>query len=486
MVTSNVTSESGERRRRNVVFRASANDGSLSITGGRHQLGQSSLRFTSRLLSGSPEQLSEDGGEGESGQDHTPAHGDSGESLVRTGSGIRCSSGMSTGCGSASGGSTWPALRSKPSMHSVREEEGEGDANSSDSSCSDSGSSDGAIETVDDMCGTDITAPLRDVLDSLLEPAAGVAEGPVDPVLQALSGAEATAWGRLRASTACAAAFGVPLGLLAGRAGLQGSRQTMEDRDVVFPDLNATLLLPVTCPDSAFFGVYDGHEGKEVSTMLADSLHVHVRSAPEFDTDPVAALVTGFQTLDATIVSSHTPDTLRSGSTAVVVYLRRDVAPLRSIRLYCANVGDSRAVLCRSGVAVDLSYDQTPSRADERARIEEAGGTVIKNRMYGVLGVSRSFGDLRFKNDAEECGPLIAEPEVLHEEVDPATDEFLILACDGVWDVLTSDKAVHFVRRRLLETGGDPQQAAEDLCQKALELGSGDNVSAVVVRLPSH
>ncbi len=76
--------------------------------------------------------------------------------------------------------------------------------------------------------------------------------------------------------------------------------------------------------------------------------------------------------------------------------------------------------------------------------------------------------------------------QVLHEEVDPATDEFLILACDGVWDVLTSDKAVHFVRRRLLETGGDPQQAAEDLCQKALELGSGDNVSAVVVRLPSH
>jgi serine/threonine protein phosphatase PrpC len=67
------------------------------------------------------------------------------------------------------------------------------------------------------------------------------------------------------------------------------------------------------------------------------------------------------------------------------------------MRLYCANVGDSRAVLCRGGAAVALSVDQTPGRPDERSRIEAAGGRVVKNRLYGVLGVSRSFGDLRFK-----------------------------------------------------------------------------------------
>ena len=102
--------------------------------------------------------------------------------------------------------------------------------------------------------------------------------------------------------------------------------------------------------------------------------------------------------MDDTIVASHTPETLKSGSTAVVVLMRRGAADGEPTTLYCANVGDSRAVLCRSGVAVEMSYDHKPSRPDERQRIIEAGGTVIKNRLYGVLGVSRSFGDLRFKN----------------------------------------------------------------------------------------
>jgi serine/threonine protein phosphatase PrpC len=84
-----------------------------------------------------------------------------------------------------------------------------------------------------------------------------------------------------------------------------------------------------------------------------------------------------------------------------------------------------------------------------------------------------------------QANPLIAIPEVLHEALDPARDEFLVLACDGVWDVMTAQQVVNFVRRRLMDTRGDPQQAAEDLCQKALDLNSIDNVSAVVVRLPN-
>ena len=73
---------------------------------------------------------------------------------------------------------------------------------------------------------------------------------------------------------------------------------------------------------------------------------------------------------------------------------------------------------------------------------------------------------------------------MLHELFDPATDEFLVLACDGVWDVMTVHQVVWFVRRRLLEHG-DVQQAAEELTQKALDLNSVDNVSAVVVCFPN-
>ncbi len=83
---------------------------------------------------------------------------------------------------------------------------------------------------------------------------------------------------------------------------------------------------------------------------------------------------------------------------------------------------------------------------------------------------------------SDEPAPLIAQPEVLHEKL-TVTDEFVVLACDGVWDVMSPEQVVHYVRRRLLEHG-DPQQAAEELTQKALDLNSIDNVSAIVVRFP--
>ena len=84
----------------------------------------------------------------------------------------------------------------------------------------------------------------------------------------------------------------------------------------------------------------------------------------------------------------------------------------------------------------------------------------------------------------DEACPLIAEPEVLHEVFDPSCDEFIVLACDGVWDVMTTQQVVSFVRRRLLEHG-DPQQASEELTQKALDLNSIDNVTAIVVCFPN-
>ena len=85
--------------------------------------------------------------------------------------------------------------------------------------------------------------------------------------------------------------------------------------------------------------------------------------------------------------------------------------------------------------------------------------------------------------DSDEPAALIAEPEVLHERLMPQ-DEFVVLACDGVWDVMSPDQVVCYVRHRLLEHG-DPQQAAEELTQKALDLNSIDNVSAIVVRFPT-
>jgi protein phosphatase 2C family protein 2/3 len=101
------------------------------------------------------------------------------------------------------------------------------------------------------------------------------------------------------------------------------------------------------------------------------------------------------------------------------------------------------------------------------------------------MSFSRSFGDFKFKNSA---GPLISiEPEVRYLYLDPVQDEFLILACDGLWDVFSSQEAVDFVRNRLRQmpvTEQDPQRVARELVNEAIyEKRSGDNVSVMVVTL---
>jgi protein phosphatase PTC2/3 len=160
---------------------------------------------------------------------------------------------------------------------------------------------------------------------------------------------------------------------------------------------------------------------------------------------------------------------------------------VRAARLYIAHVGDCRAVLSHRGHAVDLTLDHKPStRPDEVARIAAAGGWTHNGRLHGVLAVSRAFGDAEHKNLKErfwECNfkadPLIAEPDIRIHTIRPR-DEFVVLACDGVYDVMSSQMVVNFVRRKL-RAHRDVQRAAEQLVAKAISLSSVDNCSAFVV-----
>ena len=108
------------------------------------------------------------------------------------------------------------------------------------------------------------------------------------------------------------------------------------------------------------------------------------------------------------------------------------------------NAGDSRAVLAKkvNGLykAIELSEDHKPELARERARIEKAGGFVEDNRVNGILNLSRSLGDLEYKNDSGrplDEQMITAIPEIKREPIDKDT-HFLILACDGIWDCKTS------------------------------------------------
>jgi len=182
---------------------------------------------------------------------------------------------------------------------------------------------------------------------------------------------------------------------------------------------------------------------------------------------------------------------------------------LRNGEIICANAGDSRAVLCRAGKAIDLSRDHKPTDEDECERIVKAGGFVADGRVNGSLALSRAIGDFEYKrnnvpdNLPPEMYCVTANPELKTVQYEKDCDEFIIIACDGVWDVMTSQECVDFVRERLCyndETfntvgGGEislpPDRLSkitEELCDACCATdtrGTGlgcDNISACVVQ----
>ncbi|KAK3161747.1 hypothetical protein QOZ80_1BG0080920 [Eleusine coracana subsp. coracana] len=272
------------------------------------------------------------------------------------------------------------------------------------------------------------------------------------------------------------------------------------------------------------FGVFDGHGGSQVADYCGHRMHVALREALMMTTTTGLSLslagkmkksrddldiikehwekVFGdcFQRVDdevssgkASSVNKPVPDG-DVGSTAVV-------ALVCSSHVIIANCGDSRVVLCRGKVPLVMSLDHKPDRKDERARIEAAGGNVIywnnAHRVSGILAMSRSIGDRYAKPF------VIPKPEVI---VVPRAkdDDCLILATDGMWDVISNEEACRVARLQILlwhkrndcvedDQGGDEptaavndpaaQAAADYLVKLALRIGSTDNITVTVIDL---
>lgn len=148
-----------------------------------------------------------------------------------------------------------------------------------------------------------------------------------------------------------------------------------------------------------------------------------------------------------------------------------------SVEIVAANAGDSRVVLFHKGVVKRLTEDHRASDLSEVARIEQAGGFLFRERVVGILALTRSLGDHLLKTF------VIGHPSVMSATLDLPTksseSSLLILACDGVFDVLSDEQAVAIVR----ENSSKRAEAARCLVEEALKRGSTDNVSAIVVWL---
>ena len=170
-----------------------------------------------------------------------------------------------------------------------------------------------------------------------------------------------------------------------------------------------------------------------------------------------------------------------SGSTAVVCL----ITPTG--HLIVGNAGDSRCVLSRGGKAVALSQDHKPMNETELARIQAAGDDVINGRVNGNLALSRAVGDFAFKQNKElsaEKQSITAAPDVTVTEM-TGDDEFIVLACDGIWDVMTNDEVVDFVSKRIHNT--EISLICEEVCSRCLApRGTGvgcDNMTIMIVAI---
>lgn len=274
-------------------------------------------------------------------------------------------------------------------------------------------------------------------------------------------------------------------------AARRGERDEMQDAHRIIDDMSPLLK---TSSRTSFYGVFDGHAGARAALFSAEKIpDILAKKYPESftnkDKDIKRCLVETFLSTDREFLQKCTEanPTWKDGCTAVVCFVVDDT-------IFAANLGDSKCVVGRfqtvDGVktitAKRLTKDHSPTIYEERMRIQKAGGSVIDGRVNGMLEVSRSIGDGRFKH----CG-VTANPDVFRFQI-TGEDAFILLACDGLWKVFDVDSAIKWVAHALEEAKlsrkfpdcyAQAQSVVNGLVNEAVKRGSSDNVTALLVSI---
>jgi protein phosphatase 1G len=265
---------------------------------------------------------------------------------------------------------------------------------------------------------------------------------------------------------------------------MQGWRKRQEDAHVSAVSLGEKKNIDV-------FGVFDGHGGKEISQFVSNHFAKELEINKNLETDMSLALKETFIKMDeimqtpdsieeikkyarsskeedekqsqnepqnsqmallAQLMPAKDPEAndiyMRTGCTACVMGINETKK-----KLYFANAGDSRVVMCRKGVAEAQSEDHKPEMESEKTRIYKADGWISDGRVKGNLNLTRGFGDLEYKQNKNlkpEEQMITANPDI--KVVDFTNDiDFVIIGCDGIWDCLKNQEACDFVSKRLKE-----------------------------------
>ncbi|CAN4077560.1 unnamed protein product [Withania somnifera] len=297
-------------------------------------------------------------------------------------------------------------------------------------------------------------------------------------------------------STVCFSTYEVLLKnkeLKYGFISMIGRRRVMEDA--------ITVGVRMVNNEFVFFGAYDGHGGSRVAHACRDRLHyileeelVQVKrkvntdnysgtsssSSNGGDVDWEKVMVRCFLKMDDEVRRGYEERGFEEvgktmGSSALVAIVGKE-------EVVVANCGDCRAILCSRTVDIPLSNDHKPDRPDEKKRVEAAGGKILNwngSKVQGVLATSRSIGDYSLKPF------VISKPEVTVYKRNE-WNEFLIIATNGLWDVVSNEATCEVVRGCLdghSQRRSPESDAAALLIELAIAKGSTDNISVIVVTL---
>ncbi|KAI9505838.1 phosphatase 2C-like domain-containing protein [Coemansia spiralis] len=261
-----------------------------------------------------------------------------------------------------------------------------------------------------------------------------------------------------------------------GASAMQGWRISMEDA-------HTTVLKIGPDGESAFFAVYDGHGGQTAAKFAGAMLHEYIIKDENYSKgDYAAAIKRGYLEMDSALRQFPEMENDSSGCTAISVLLTKDGAA------FCGNAGDSRSIISTKGRAIALSHDHKPTDDIEFNRITSGGGYVEFGRVNGNLALSRALGDFEFKNNrtlSAEKQIVTAQPDVIKHALS-VDDEFIVVACDGIWDCMTNQQVVQFVHAKIAE-GKKLDQVCEEMMDRCLasesDLGGVgcDNMTVIVL-----
>lgn len=237
-----------------------------------------------------------------------------------------------------------------------------------------------------------------------------------------------------------------------------------------------------------YFAVYDGHGGKDVSKYLKYNISKYfTNNFNQYNiTDSInfkKYIEKVFDHIQTKLERKFKNISYNIGSTALIIIMFKHNDDTYS---YIANIGDCRSILCdKKNIPKQLTKDHKPNQIDEKKRIEKIGGQIYFDGYdwrVGDLSVSRAFGDL-------DSTPFVThKPEIFKYKI-KKTDKFIVLACDGLWDVMSNQDVTNFILNKINDTKitnmsrNSENNIAFLLANQAIKKGSTDNISIIIIFL---